>query len=381
VSDSTRSGPEPTDLVYEADLLGNIQQALAGLQGFDVMALELIQNADDARATSLTFDVLDDALVVRNDGTFSTCGLHNKRCPWDIGGDPDGLVRPCNFHAISRMGSRSKIHASAQIGRFGIGFVSVYQITDAPIIRSSGIEMRLEPISGRAPTRSIADRGGTEVELPWAATASLTRKALNASPTPDDVAALLLDAVSNVMTQGLIFLRHLRKFRLLRNGALHRSVEIVREGGLVRMAIQPEGRIEGWKVLVRDAAELAAERSLYKDYPTLSELDRSTRVQVAVPLDGEAIKGLLFAYLPTEQPSGMPVHVNGDFFPHPNRRSIVLTGEQHERYWNELLLDTAAAALADAFLELRDLLGAVQLWALATAAFAIRETRGFAAFW
>ena len=39
--------PEPIDLTYEADLLGNIQQALAGLQGFDVMALELIQNADD----------------------------------------------------------------------------------------------------------------------------------------------------------------------------------------------------------------------------------------------------------------------------------------------------------------------------------------------
>ena len=34
-------GSTGLDLAYEADLLGNIQQALAGLQGFDVMALEL----------------------------------------------------------------------------------------------------------------------------------------------------------------------------------------------------------------------------------------------------------------------------------------------------------------------------------------------------
>ena len=32
---------------YEADLLGSIQQALTGLHGFDVMALEIIQSGDD----------------------------------------------------------------------------------------------------------------------------------------------------------------------------------------------------------------------------------------------------------------------------------------------------------------------------------------------
>lgn len=36
---------KPITLTYEGDLLGNIQQALAGLQGFCVMALELIQVA------------------------------------------------------------------------------------------------------------------------------------------------------------------------------------------------------------------------------------------------------------------------------------------------------------------------------------------------
>ena len=118
VAASTRAA-EPINLSYEADLLGNIQQALAGLQGFDVMALELIQNADDAGAKALVFDVRDEALGVGNDASFSTCGLHAPRCPWERDGGPDGLFRPCNFHAISRIGSRSKVQASGQIGRFG----------------------------------------------------------------------------------------------------------------------------------------------------------------------------------------------------------------------------------------------------------------------
>ena len=41
---------------YTANLLGNIRSHLAGLQGYDVMVLELIQNADDAKAESVVFD-------------------------------------------------------------------------------------------------------------------------------------------------------------------------------------------------------------------------------------------------------------------------------------------------------------------------------------
>ena len=44
---------------------------------------------------------------------------------------------------------------------------------------------------------------GTEVELPWASTPSPTRQALNASPTPSNVAHLIIDAIAGVMARGL----------------------------------------------------------------------------------------------------------------------------------------------------------------------------------
>ncbi len=43
-------------ILYSHDLIGGIRSHLAGLQGYDVMALELIQNADDAKADAITFD-------------------------------------------------------------------------------------------------------------------------------------------------------------------------------------------------------------------------------------------------------------------------------------------------------------------------------------
>ncbi|MER9102661.1 DUF3883 domain-containing protein [Mesorhizobium sp. M0848] len=372
---------KPITLNYEADLLGNIQQALAGLQGFGIMALELIQNADDAGADSLVFDVTDGGLFVRNNAEFSTCGLREIRCPWERDGDPEDHKRACNFHAISRMGSRNKIRVASQIGRFGIGFVSVYQVTDAPIVRSTGIEMQLIPIDGSGVTTVIPRSQGTEFELSWAALASDTRKGLNASPTPPDVVPLVVDAIAEVMVRGLFFLRSLQRIELFRNGDLVRSASIARDGGVVDLEIKPEGRHERWKILTRDASDLATERGIFDDFPTLLELDRSPIVSIALPIHEEPVEGLLYAYLPTEQASGLPLHINADFFPHPTRRTITLTGEQHERYWNELLLDTAARALAESFEAVRDLIGPRRLWALAASAYGLKDKPSFNSFW
>ncbi len=384
MSDASTERRPVADLVtlsYEADLLGNIQQALAGLQGFGVMALELIQNADDAGASLLQFNITDDALMISNDAVFSSCGLGQLRCPWETSGDPSGDRRPCNFHALSRMGSRSKIKLGSQIGRFGIGFVSVYQITDSPIVRSVGVEMQLLPLTGTAATSNITDAGGTQFELRWAALSTETRLALNASPTPPDVADLVTAALVDTLSSSLFFLRNLNAIEIRRNGVLARSVEIERVEGEVALHFGPEPTSERWRILSKNAGDLAKEREIYSDFPTLAELGRSEEIQLAVPLHASLAVGLLYAFLPTEQPSGLPLHINADFFPHPTRRMITLTGEQHERYWNELLLETAAQAVAENFDALRDLLGAERLWALAGAAFAMKEAGSFAVFW
>src|SRR3546814_10522822 len=106
------------------------------------------------------------------------------------------------------MGSRNKIQVASQIGRFGIGFVSVYQITDSPVVRSGNTEMRLDPVQGQGVTRKIEAEQGTEFELPWASMSSETRKALNASPTPGDVVKLVVEDIAGMTHRGQVFLRN-----------------------------------------------------------------------------------------------------------------------------------------------------------------------------
>lgn len=63
-----------TFLSQGIDYLGFLDAKLRDLQGYATLAHELIQNADDAQAASMSFDVRDEALVVENTSTFSDCG-------------------------------------------------------------------------------------------------------------------------------------------------------------------------------------------------------------------------------------------------------------------------------------------------------------------
>src|SRR5688572_14794852 len=149
---------------YTANLLGTIRSHLAGLQGYDVMALELIQNADDAKAQEITFDVTDRGLWVRNSASFTYCGdLAAAECRLQ---HSEGYS--CDYHRIVDVASGGKLGQSENIGRFGIGFVSAYQITDHPRIQSSGIELTLKPETGQWDLKSCQDAPGTEFFLPWA---------------------------------------------------------------------------------------------------------------------------------------------------------------------------------------------------------------------
>ncbi|MGA9796679.1 MAG: DUF3883 domain-containing protein [Rhizomicrobium sp.] len=371
----------PIGLTYEADLCGNIEQALKGLQGYGLMALELIQNADDAAARTLVFDARDDALVVANDATFSSCGLTESRCPWEHSGDPTGAKRPCNFHAIRRLGGRSKAHSADQIGRFGIGFVSVYQVTDTPIIRSVGIELSLNPLTGQALPRLLETNKGTEFVLPWASKPSDIRNALNASLTPPDVAARVVSEIAAILRSSLLFLRHLERVEVRQDGNARMTVNIERTSKGVALAFEPGQKTERWLVLSREADDIIAAHSLLAKYPTLEKLDRSTAVSVAIAVDGNQIDGCLYAYLPTQHKTGMPLHINADFFPHASRQEIVLKGEGHERYWNEALIAAAAAIVGENFEFLKDALKHVRLWQLGSDALKQKENGAFAEFW
>lgn len=84
---------------------------------------ELLQNAEDAGATRILFSLFDDRLEVTHDGR-----LFNER---DVRG-------------VCGVGEGTKTEDLTQIGKFGIGFKSVYAYTATPEVHSGGEGFRIE---------------------------------------------------------------------------------------------------------------------------------------------------------------------------------------------------------------------------------------------
>jgi hypothetical protein len=334
------------------------------------MALELIQNADDAKAEEITFDVTDAGLWVRNSGTFDYCGdLHAVVCPFQASEDYS-----CDYHRIVDVASGGKLGQSENIGRFGIGFVSSYQITDHPRIQSSGISLTLKPEAGEWELEPCEETPGTEFFLPWAQDPTTkARQALGISHVSAAHIDRLTEDLASVVRRSLLFLRHVTRAEVRRNGTLLAGCDLDRGDGTdLIVSFHPGDEVEHWHILRADAAARVA--ALYASHPRLEGLRRSTRISIGVRVDPEPVKGgLLYAFLPTEQSTGLPLHINADFFPESDRKAVIFAGLQHEQAWNEMLIDVAAVELARDPVALRATLGDAQFWQVLSDAYGLQS--------
>ena len=92
---------------------------------------EIIQNADDCAfddddgggVRELHLECSDEALVA----------YHNERG-----------FQPKDLYAMCQVGESSKLAGSGKIGRKGIGFKSVFQVTDGPVVVSPPFQFRFD---------------------------------------------------------------------------------------------------------------------------------------------------------------------------------------------------------------------------------------------
>jgi|SRR5216683_921643 len=116
---------------------GNLGRVLRDLTGFATLMFELLQNADDAGATTVRIDVGRDALVVVNDAVFSDCG-NQDLLPEDCLYLAEFGHR-CDFHSFREVASGDKRDRADTTGAFGIGFTAVYQVADTAALISNRI--------------------------------------------------------------------------------------------------------------------------------------------------------------------------------------------------------------------------------------------------
>jgi hypothetical protein len=355
-----------------ADHIGLISRTLRELTGFTTMVFELIQNADDTEtATWLRFDVRDDALVVDDDGGFTNCGrqdLSPYACPFH---NEHGFL--CDFHSFRLFSSADKRRRENTTGAMGIGFTSVYQVTDRPELMSGRLHWVIDETREEneriVETELDAPHAGTRFVLPWAFDAeSDFRVRAEVAAAPTDVDEQVLAALNEAVAPGMLFLRHLDRIEILRNGRLLRYVTRVADGD--QILIDDNGSVREWRLLRGDFDEQAI--GLRARYPSQIEPLRSSAVAVAVPV-GFEVDGRLCATLPTASVTKLPLHINAELVLTSDRRQPLMSTTSAAR-WNAEAIACAGRLLAANIDTLAELLGPLRLWAALDRAWTLSRT-------
>jgi hypothetical protein len=354
------------------DLLATLGNDLRDLSGLHTLVYELIQNADDAlAATEMTFRITDKALIVMNDGVFSDCGDPSAtECP---GVPLDG--ERCDFHSFLRISGQAKRKKVGTTGAFGIGFTSVFQITDYPELLSRGRHWILrydEPQAENVVVCEGCRREHAESEtvfvLPWARDPrSAIRRGLGVGIPPADIAAQFVDVARACIPGAMVFLRRLERIDVLRNGRLR--LESVRSKADEWTFIEHDATNDTFYTM--DGGFEGAADDLRAGYPGLLGVDtREPTVSIAIPTDGTELQLPLHAVLPTQQTAPLGFRLSASFYPFQDRKRLKFESESDgESEWNRAAVRAAADLFGESAETLVRDLGPERAWWLFRASY------------
>lgn len=143
------------DFGQKVDLTRRIREVLSNYPEGTTVLKELIQNADDAGATRVCL-----CLDRRVHGVESL--LSERLAQWQgpsLLAYNDAEFREDDFVSISRIGGSSKQGQAWKTGRFGVGFNSVYHLTDLPSFVSGKHVVLFDPQGIYLPNVSLANPG------------------------------------------------------------------------------------------------------------------------------------------------------------------------------------------------------------------------------
>ena len=273
---------------------------------------ELIQNAEDAGATELAFELFEDRLEVRHDGRPFT---------------------EADVRGVCGVGKSGKAGDLTAIGKFGIGFKSVYAYTRNPRIYSSAEHFAIESY-----VRPVA-----VAPLPLPSAETLFVFPFDHDTVPAATAVREISAALTALRPVvLLFLQNIGRLRAggagLAGSVISRSVT---EGGWrrrVTVSHRPGRGDEEWLVWHCSVEGLGAS---------------AAGVEIAFRLEGGRVAGVpdspLTVFFPTEKETFLGFLVQGPYRTTPARDNI----PGHDPS-NQALVRSTASLLVDVLRSLRD---------------------------
>lgn len=285
---------------------------------------ELLQNAEDALARrqewtgprSIRFQITPSELRVRHFG-----------CLFD----------EADVRSICGIGVSTKDAGLTEIGRFGIGFKSVYAFTDRPEVHSGAEDFAIEHYVLPVAAPALAPRGAEETVFVFP---------LRDSADADEIRG----AVRRLAPRALLFLREIEEIEWrIENGA----------SGLYLRESDAMGDGERQVTLVGEADGQRETRQTWLVFARTLPVSAGSaprHVEVAFRLCAEGrLERIperdtpLFAFFPTTLPTGLRFRVQGPF-----RTTLARDNVPAGDPWNERLIQETAEVLEEALRWLRD---------------------------
>lgn len=275
---------------------------------------EILQNAEDAGAKSITFNLLPDLLEIHHDA--------NKNFIFE---DVEG---------ITGIGLSTKADDLNKIGKFGVGFKSVFAITRTPSIESGDYHFNIKDFVIPEPLTSNGIKG-TKINLPFN----------HPVRGKEEVYSLIENKLQDIGLKTLLFLSNIKEIKwktLSKKGHYLKSVnsfENVNSTKRVSIISQTvdEEYFEEYlviqKLITIDSKELIAEIA----YKLKSDEDNIEKI-VSVPNQ----ESKLVVYFPTEKVTYLNFIIQGPFRTTPNRENIPLDDNQ-----NEVIIEKIADLVAE----------------------------------
>lgn len=295
---------------------------------------ELLQNADDAKATRASFEVFHNRLEF----------THNGSKLFDLD----------DIFSLTSIGKSLK--QSDAIGRHGIGFKSVFSYTHQPRVDSGEYHFILKdgfvPIEVAAPSgQSALDPIETRITLPFDDFVDETIHRYRVDVDSSTARAEIDTALETLGRRTLLFLRHLRELNWTSScgniGHIFQVSENLQSNNEAREVILTDNKSEEqWLVFSRES-----------DLSGVSEEEKSTQslpIEIAFKIEGGKVRRAenteLVVYFPTEKDTRLGFLVQGPFLTTKARDNIKTEDEG-----NLLLIAGAAELAADSLMDLRDM--------------------------
>lgn len=288
--------------------------------------LELLQNAEDTVAKRVVFRLYQDRLEFEHDGR-----PFNEADAVGVSGVFRGTKKP----------------NSGQIGRFGVGFKSVYRYTLTPKIHSGPFHFAIEDYVRPCPLPPRDTDLGTLFVFPF------DHRKKTEESSHDEIARRL----KKLRLRTLLFLKHLKSVEYCidgdSTGAYCRRIEEEYPGGfarkvsIVRQVGEENEAEENWLVFKRGISELVPQEAANLSVEIaflLSEAPPNQR-----PGFQRAPNSSIEVFFPTEIKTGLGFLVQGPYTPTPGRDSI-----KRDDPFNQTIVCETGALLVDALCWLRD---------------------------